>query len=162
MKVLVDIPDELYDTIRNKTLYLTSNARSNGKHLVYELIGCIMNGEIITDIQNSNNVVHQADELTFITGLSTDTDKPVPESKTWNDCSTCEHEIERDGSNCYECIKGIKNHYSPKEAIENKYGEKNLIKGDCKHCSDHVDYMIWGEDTLYACRLRKCKFEESE
>ena len=100
--------------------------------------------------------------IPFVTGMSTDADKPIPECKTWSDCSTCEHEAERNGSNCYECVKGIENRYSPKEAIEIKYGEKNLIKGDCKHCSDHVDYMTWGEDTLYACRLRKCKFEESE
>ena len=52
MKVLVDIPEELYDTLRNKTLNLTSDARSNGKHLVYELIGCIMNGTVVEEKQN--------------------------------------------------------------------------------------------------------------
>ena len=49
MKVLVNLPDELYDTLRSKTLYLTSGARSNGKHLVCELIGCVMNGVVIKD-----------------------------------------------------------------------------------------------------------------
>lgn len=100
MKILVDIPDELYDAIQNKTLHLTSGSRSNGKHLVYELIGCVMNGEIITDIQNSNNVVHQGDELTFVTGMSTDADKPIPECETWS------------------------NDQNP---IKIKYGEKNLV-----------------------------------
>ena len=117
MKVLVDVPDELYDTLRSKTLYLTSGARSNGKHLVCELIGCVLNGEIINDVQTEYNV-YKTDDLTIISGH--------------RECSTCEHEVERDGSNCYECIKGIKNRYSPKETIEIKYGEKNLIKMDYK------------------------------
>ena len=134
MKILIDLPDELYDTLRSKTLNLTSDARSNGKHLVYELIGCVMNGAVIKNIRIGDNVYH-ADDLTIVTGTSTDDDEPIPESKTWSD---------------------------DQKPTEIKYGEKNFIKVDCKHCSDHIDYMTWGEDTLYACRLRKCKFEESE
>lgn len=83
MKILVDLPDELYDTLRSKTLYLTSGARSNGKHLVCELIGCVLNGAVIKDIRIGDNVYH-ADDLTFVSGMSTDDDKPAPESKTWS------------------------------------------------------------------------------
>lgn len=49
MKVLVNLPDELYDTLRSKTLNLTFGARSNGKHLVCELIGCVLNGTVVED-----------------------------------------------------------------------------------------------------------------
>lgn len=83
MKVLVDLPNELYDALRSKTLHLTSGARSNGKHLVYELIGCVMNGAVIKDIQVGDDVF-RAYDLMIATGLSTDDDKPVPESKTWS------------------------------------------------------------------------------
>lgn len=106
MKVLVDLPDELYDTLRSKTLYLTSDARSNGKHLVCELIGCVLNGVVIKDIRIGDNV-YRADDLTFVSVTSTDDDTPVPESKTWSD---------------------------DQKPIEIKYGEKNLVKTDCAHC----------------------------
>lgn len=46
------------------------------------------------------------------------------------------------------------------QVIEIKYGEKNLIKGNCTHCSDSVDYTYAGCEVLYACPLPKCKFEE--
>lgn len=55
-----------------------------------------------------------ADEVPFITGLSADS-ADVPECKTWSSCNTCEHEGEKDGSNCYECINDIENKYTPKE-----------------------------------------------
>lgn len=192
MKILIDMSDELYDTINN-----SSHARSYGKHLVDNLIDCIVAGTVVDEKQSDselfesicekygikpNNDGHglrivmedgQVKPLTeeliheifpfdipFVTGLSTDPDNPVPKSKTWNDCSNCEHESEKDGSNCYKCVKGIENRYSPKETIEIKYGEKNLIKGNCAHCSDSVDYTCAGCEVLYACPLPKCKFEE--
>ena len=130
MKLLVDISDELYDTIRNKTLNLTSDARSNGKHLVYELIGCVLNGVVIEDVRIGDNVYH-ADDLTIIQGTPT-ADKPAPESKAQDD--------------------------EPKPT-EIKYGEKNLIKRDCAHCSDSVSYTKINGEVLYACPLSKCKYE---
>ena len=131
MKILIDLPDELYDALRSKTLNLTSDARSNGKHLVYELIGCVMNGVVIKDIRIDDNVYH-ADDLTIVQGTSTDDDKPVPESKAQDD--------------------------EPKPT-EIKYGEKNLIKRDCAHCCDSVSYTKINGEVLYACPLSKCKYE---
>ena len=124
MKILIDLPDELYDTLQSKTLNLTSDARSNGKHLVYELIGCITNGTVITD----NNIP-------FVTGLSAD-NADVPECETWSSCDTCEHEDEKDGSNCYECVKGIENKYTPKEVIYVKCTD--YYENDpCKACGNN-------------------------
>ena len=35
------------------------------------------------------------------------------ESKAHGNCDTCPHSDEVDGSNCYECIKGMIKHYKP-------------------------------------------------
>ena len=82
MKILVDLPDELYDTLRSKTLYLTSGARSNGKHLVCELIGCVLNGTVVED----ENKAYKKPQAPIY-------DKTVPTGyETWNyDNETCKY-----------------------------------------------------------------------
>ena len=168
MKLLVDLPDELYDTLRSKTLNLTSDARSNGKHLVYELIGCVLNGTVVEKKQSDRELFESICEkygvkkdnegnglriitedgqvkpltkellheifpfdIPFVTGLSADS-ADVPECETWS---------------------------NNEEPIEIKYGEKNLIKSDCAHCSDSVSYTKINGEVLYACPLLKCKYE---
>jgi len=45
--------------------------------------------------------------------------EPKIESKYCN-CNTCVNSDEVDGSNCYECVKGMKNNYAPQEPIIGK------------------------------------------
>ena len=35
-------------------------------------------------------------------------------------CDTCEHSDEIDGNNCYECVKDMRNNYSPKKTAHCK------------------------------------------
>jgi len=82
MKILVDISDELSDKIYARKQLSTSET--------YELIGCVMNGVVIKDVQIGDNVYH-ADDLTFVTGMSTG-DEPIPKYETWNyDNETCKY-----------------------------------------------------------------------
>ena len=39
-------------------------------------------------------------------------------------CDTCEHSDEIDGSNCYECVKDMRNNYSPKKMVEPQESEE--------------------------------------
>ena len=109
MKVLVDLPDELYDALRNKTLNLTSDARSNGKHLVYELIGCVLNGVVIKDIRIGDNVF-RADDLTIVAGKSIG-DYPIPEREIWNydneTCKYCSTNPNNGGSGVCHCTLAV-------------------------------------------------------
>ena len=47
---------------------------------------------------------------------------------TGSDCNSCEHQNEVDGSNCYECVKGIHNNYKADSENEDKEYEKDLNK----------------------------------
>ena len=59
-------------------------------------------------------------------GSNKDTDKG-------NDCNSCKHQKEVDGSNCYECVKGIRNNYTAESDIEKRK--------ECPHkpCINHED-----------------------
>lgn len=151
MKILVDLPDELYDTIRNKTLNLTSGARSNGKHLVYELIGCVLNGTVVEEKQTGRELFESICEKYGVkkdnegNGLRIITEdgqvKPLTKELL--------HEIfpfdvpfvtglSADSADVPECETWSNN----EEPIEIKYGEKNLVdftKSEYVESQEHDD-----------------------
>ncbi len=113
--------DELQTMICNKSASISDLTILKGVYFALQVIEDYVDGSRtwIADIP-------------FVTGMSTDADKPIPECETWSD---------------------------DQNPIEIKYGEKNLVKSDCAHCGESVYYTKINGEVLLACPLSKCKYE---
>ena len=58
-----------------------------------------------SEIEYAKNHSKEVRYLEEIKGSNKDTDKG-------NDCNSCKYQKEVDGSNCYECVKGMRNNYT--------------------------------------------------
>lgn len=74
---------------------------------------------IVTDIETTDtyqsryigNGYWECDNGLFKNRIIAWQPKPKPYKPTEQNCDSCEYQNEADGSNCYECVKGIRNNY---------------------------------------------------
>ena len=106
MKRIIDIPEEIYYELVHKektnNLDYVESAIFNSTPLnECEAEDCISRKWLLDN---------RIDVYTYPSSLVKDAPSVYPKSDKPS-CSTCEHNDEHNGENCYECVKGIKNNY---------------------------------------------------
>ena len=74
------------------------------------------------------------------------------ESTTKNDCNTCTHSNEIDGSNCYECVKDICNNYEP--TTKNNLGVDAVSRKDVHDMLENLPVTV--EDKWFNWLQKAC------
>ena len=115
-RILIRLPDEVYEQIKTTNLI---SQRGCGKTFMLDILMAIKCGIVLFEDPVINNTEKELAEaiVGLIPHLPTESDKARMQIET-KDCKTCTNQGETSGENCYECIKGIYNHYRPIEWVE--------------------------------------------
>ena len=129
-KILIRLLDEVYEQIKTTNLI---SQRGCGKTFMLDILMAIKCGIVLPESNDAEKELAKT-IVGLIPHLPTESDKARMQIKT-KDCKTCANQNETSGEDCYECIKGIYNHYKPIT---------------CERCANAKDYS---EDGFY-CKVK--------
>lgn len=145
-KIVIDLDDDTYRVVKNE-LVIISGMRSY-KTVFNKILDAIANGTVLPkhgrlidadiiskqygleDATKYGNKDSEQQHHSYSTMMMYEIADMIDDAPTVieadKSCSTCKYSDEVDGSNCYECVKGMKNNYEAevREAIIEKVLEE--------------------------------------